>query len=162
MQFEKKLLRFICTIMSAEPLCGPVFMFKIDIADAYMRVWIHPKDLPHLTLFIPPQPLNTTTLIEFHLILPIGYLGSDPYFSYTSKKIMDLSNQRWDATVPEPLKEIADTQLSMYNNGHTGIILPHLDASLTAITVHISPNHHATLLCYVEIYVNNFILLSQG
>ena len=53
MQFFQMLSRLLHTIFNANPWGGPVFMSKIDIADAYIRVWIYPEDLPQLAFVAP-------------------------------------------------------------------------------------------------------------
>ena len=40
MRFGKSLHRIIDCILSAPPKLGPTFLNKVDLADAYMRIWV--------------------------------------------------------------------------------------------------------------------------
>ena len=49
-------------------------MSKVDLSDAYMRVWIRLTDIPKLAFVIPPLSGDVQALIGFHLSLPMGYV----------------------------------------------------------------------------------------
>lgn len=38
--------RLLQAVLSADPAYSPVFMSKVDMSDAYMRVWVRPEDIP--------------------------------------------------------------------------------------------------------------------
>ena len=46
MRFGKSLYRVIGCILAAPPKVGPDFLNKVDLADAYMRIWVRPEDIP--------------------------------------------------------------------------------------------------------------------
>ena len=37
---------------------GGIFISKVDLVDAYMRVWIIPEDILRLSFIVPPYPVN--------------------------------------------------------------------------------------------------------
>ena len=43
MQFSQIITCLVRTILNADSWGGTVFMFKIDLVDAYIRVWIRPE-----------------------------------------------------------------------------------------------------------------------
>ena len=46
MHFRKSIYRLIDCILAAPPKLGPTFLNKVDLADAYMRIWVRLKDIP--------------------------------------------------------------------------------------------------------------------
>eukprot|EP00957_Ditylum_brightwellii_P189603 14432550-Ditylum_brightwellii.AAC.1 len=80
MQFGRALHRLLRRIVLADPAFGPVHIAKVDLADAYMRVWIRLEDVPALAFIVLPHPGNTETLVGFHLSVPMGYIESAPLF----------------------------------------------------------------------------------
>ena len=63
-------------MLSAEPRWGTVFMSKINIVDAYMRVFILTDNLTRIYFIVPYHLTDTDTLIGFHISLLMGYVGS--------------------------------------------------------------------------------------
>ena len=94
-QSGQTLPHLLRTILHAKLRRGTVFMSKIDLLDAYLRVWIHLDGLLGLAFFILLYPLDQDTLIGFHLSFPMGYVDSAPYFLCASKTSADLSNHSW-------------------------------------------------------------------
>jgi hypothetical protein len=66
-QFGKALQRIIENIVNANPLFGPVYLCKVDIADGFYRVDLRPADIPKLCVIIPPTG-DHETLIAFPLV----------------------------------------------------------------------------------------------
>ena len=162
MQSAQKLLCLIHTILNANPQGEPIFMSKIDLVDAYMRVYIRPEDLPRIAFVIPLQPVDANPLIGFHLSLPIVYVDSAPYFFCTSDTVEDLANMRWAAptnTNPHPILALAGAPPDTEDNYHAGIISAKLDVSITA---RLLPSSHVALLRYANLYIGYFIALAQG
>ena len=113
-QFAQTLPRLLRTILDADPQGGPVFMSKIELSGTYVRVWMHPEDLPLLSFVFPSHPEDDDTLIGFHLSLPIVYVDSSLYFLCTIDTVADLSNLIWSAaanTAPYPLSALTDTPM---------------------------------------------------
>ena len=102
-QFGGAFRRLIHNIVTADPAFGPVFLSKIDMSDAYMRVWVRPEDVLKLAFVVPPHADDTETLIGFHLSLPMGYVESAQYFCTTTETVADLANSNWaKAAMPPP------------------------------------------------------------
>ena len=53
MHFRKSIYRLIDCILAAPPKLGPTFLNKVDIADAYMRIWVRLKDIPYVAFLVP-------------------------------------------------------------------------------------------------------------
>lgn len=71
--------RLLCCILDAPAKLGPVHLAKVDLSDAYMRIWVRPEDLPRLDFVVPPHEGDAKPLTGFHLSLPIGYINSASY-----------------------------------------------------------------------------------
>eukprot|EP00957_Ditylum_brightwellii_P002143 164882-Ditylum_brightwellii.AAC.1 len=81
--------------MLADPAYGPVFMSKVDLADAYMQVWIRLEDVPQLAFIVPRHKGDPEPLVGFHLSVPMGYIESAPFFCSTTETVADLANPSW-------------------------------------------------------------------
>ena len=46
MRFGKALYRVIDCIIIAPPELGHTLLNKVDLADAYMRIWVRPEEIP--------------------------------------------------------------------------------------------------------------------
>ena len=46
MHFRKSIYRLIDCILAAPPKLGPTFLNKVDLADAYMRIWVRLEEIP--------------------------------------------------------------------------------------------------------------------
>ena len=79
-------------ILVADTALGPVFMSKVDLSDAYMRVWVRLEDVPTLTFVVLWHPCDTEPLIGMHLSLPMGYVESVPAFCCETEMVTDLAN----------------------------------------------------------------------
>ena len=88
--------------MTADPAFGPVFMSKVDMSDAYMRVWIRLEDVPKLAFVVPPHVDDAEPLIGFHLSLPMGYVESAQYFCATIETVADMVNGDWASAETAP------------------------------------------------------------
>ena len=75
----------------ADPRHGPIYMMKVDIADGFYRVGLAPEDVPSLGVCTPPGP-DRKTLVEFPLVLPMGWVESLPQFCAVTKTVADLAN----------------------------------------------------------------------
>ena len=78
-----------------DPYLGPVFLYKVDFSNAYIRVWIRSTDIPHITLVVTLHPSDTQTLIGLHVSLPMGYVDISIYFCCTGETISDLAHYSW-------------------------------------------------------------------
>jgi hypothetical protein len=93
MQFGKALERILRKIVEADPVHGPVYLFKIDIADGFYRIWLNENDIPTLAVSLPLLH-GDTLLVALPLVLPMGWTESPPYFTVATETVVDLANQR--------------------------------------------------------------------
>jgi hypothetical protein len=113
-QFGRTLIRVLQDIVYANPAQGPVFLFKLDIADGFYRVWLKPEDIPKSAVSFPTRE-SEKTVLAFPLALPMGWVESPPYFCAVTETITDLANQRLRAgdlsqEIWHRLDEAADTR----------------------------------------------------
>ena len=92
MQFGRALHRVLQQVRQADPRQGPVYLSKIDMADAYMRVPLQIGSIAALGALLPKHR-NEPPMVAFPLILPMGWVESPPYFCAVSETITDLTNQ---------------------------------------------------------------------
>ena len=65
MKFGGTLRLIIQHILEEDPLLGPVYIRKVDLADAYMRLWVHLEDTPVTELLIPRKSPEDPQLAVF-------------------------------------------------------------------------------------------------
>ena len=163
MQFGKALNRILQHVFDANPRYGPVYMSKIDIADGFYRIGIHPEDAIKLAVLFPTRP-GDVPLIGIPLTLPMGWVESPPAFCTATETTADLTNAilRQGSLRPHPhrLDDLAETPPAP---------APTADARRpthsTPSPVPIERNNHPRLqkpIAYTDVYVDDFLLLSQG
>ena len=162
MQFGRALPRLLRHIVNADPRLGPVFMSKTDLSDAYMRVWIRIEDVPKLAFVIPEAPGDRDVLVGFHLSCPMGYVESAPLFCATTETIADLANNDVKFTHPHPLDHIADTPPPPDDTAHLGLLTHRQEDDLARHFSTLTRDEKQHCLSYVDVYVDDFILLQQG
>ena len=74
MQFGKALYRVIDSILTAPPKLGPTFLKKVDLADAYMRIWVRLEDIPSVAFLVPKATPDEEQIVRFHLSITMGYV----------------------------------------------------------------------------------------
>ena len=74
MRFGKALYRVIDFILKAPPKLGPTFLNKVDLADAYMRIWVRLEDIPSVAFLVPKATPEEDQLVGFYLSIPMGYV----------------------------------------------------------------------------------------
>ena len=80
MRFGGALLRILKQVLTTKPRLGPFYLGKVDLADAYMRLWVSMEDVPSVAFLIPKKIPSDTHMVVFHLSLPMGYIDSAPFF----------------------------------------------------------------------------------
>ena len=154
MQFGRALLRVLQRIYDADPRHGPVHMLKLDISDGFYRVWLSVADIPALAVAMPPGP-DGERLVAFPLVLPMGWVQSPPYFCSVTETIADMANDTLTCGSPvaasHPLEELAASAA------------PEFDVPPCGTPMHCGwhPNRQP-MLSYVDVYVDDFLGLSQG
>ena len=75
-------------------LClGPVYLRKVDLVNAYMRLWLIMEDVPSIDLLVHKKNTRDTKLVGSHLLIPMGYIDSAPYFCMAKETVAELTNE---------------------------------------------------------------------
>ena len=74
MRFGKSLYRIIDCILVAPPKLGPTILNKVDLADAYMRIWVCLEDIPLVEFLVPKSTSEEDQIVGFHLSIPMSYV----------------------------------------------------------------------------------------
>ena len=72
MHFRGALQRILKQILTANRHLGPVYLIKVDLADAYMSLWVRMEDVPSIVFHFPKKNPSDTQLVGLHLSLPMG------------------------------------------------------------------------------------------
>ena len=67
MRLGKALHRKIDCILAAPPKLGPTFLNKLDLADAYMCIWVRLEDIPSVAFLVPKATPDEDQIVGFHL-----------------------------------------------------------------------------------------------
>jgi hypothetical protein len=129
-----------------------MYLFKLDIADGFYRVWVHPDDMAKLAVMFPHEA-GEEPVLAFPLALPMGWVESPPCFCAVTETITYLANQRLrtgDLTsqINHRLDSDADTYTDDAPEPQWWTQEPDLPASPP--------------LAQIDIYVNDFIGVAQG
>ena len=81
MHFGGTLYRVIRHALTAEPRLGVVYLSKLDLDDAYIYLWLRVEDFPSIAFLFPKNNEADDQFVGFHMLLPIGFVNSAPYFS---------------------------------------------------------------------------------
>ena len=93
MQFGRALERVLHRIRRANRRFGPTYMIKVDIADGFYRLFVAANSVATLGVVFPHHP-DEEPLIAFPLVLPMGWVGSPPFFCALTETATDLANRR--------------------------------------------------------------------
>ena len=80
-------------VLTAESCLGPVYLSKVYLDDAYMRLWLKIEEVPSVAFFIPKKNYSYQQLVGFQLSFPMGYVDSAPYLCIDTKTVVDLANK---------------------------------------------------------------------
>ena len=47
-------------VLSSDPRLGLVYLRKVDLADAYMRLWVKMEDVPSVAFLVPKKKTSDT------------------------------------------------------------------------------------------------------
>ena len=92
MRFRGYLHHLLDCILSGEPGLGPTLIRKVNLADAYMLIWGRLEDITSVAFLTPKETDSKQQLVVFHLLIPMGYVGSAPFFCATTETIKDRKN----------------------------------------------------------------------
>ena len=93
LQFGHAFLRFMQRLHRADTRRGPIYMSKTDVADAFMRIWIHQDSVPTLAALLPSHGTESA-LVAIPMVLPMGWVHSPNYLCAVTETICDLANIR--------------------------------------------------------------------
>ena len=93
MQFGRALERVLRKIRRANRRYGPTYMIKVDIADGFYRLFVSATTTAALGVVFPHHS-DEEPLIAFPLVLPMGWVGSPPFFCALTETATDLANHR--------------------------------------------------------------------
>ena len=79
-------------IVTTEPSLVPVYLRKLDLLDAYMRLWVFLEYVPSVTFLVPKRAKTETKSVVFHISIPMGFNESSPFFCMTIETSLYLSN----------------------------------------------------------------------
>ena len=80
-------------VLTADPCLGPFYIRKVDLEDAYMRLWVRMEDILSVAFLIPNNTPSNKQMVLFHLSLPMSYVDSAPYFCMEMETVADLANK---------------------------------------------------------------------
>ena len=93
MQFGRALERILHKIRRANRRFGPTYMIKVDIADGFYRLFVSAPTTATLGVVFPHHA-DEEALVAFPLVLPMGWVGSPPFFCALTETSTDLANRR--------------------------------------------------------------------
>ena len=91
----KTVPHFIYHILESEPVMVPVFVWKVDLSDAYIHVWLRSKKTPALVFLVFPELTKMDPLIWENLVLPMVHAGISTLFLMITEIVLDTTNNSW-------------------------------------------------------------------
>ena len=86
MLFEGALQRILKQVLTVDPRPGPVCLSKVELADAYMILWVSIEDVLSVAFLITKEKTRDLQLVGFHLSLPMGYVNSASEFVWRRRR----------------------------------------------------------------------------
>ena len=93
LRFGGAFLLILKQVLTAELCLEKVYLCKVDLADAYKRLWVRMEDVPYAAFLIPKKTPRNTHLVGFHISVPMGYINSAPYFCMAMETVADLAKE---------------------------------------------------------------------
>ena len=130
MQFGKALSRMLQGITEADRRYGDCYIYKVDVADGFYRVWLCTSSVAKLGVVLPKME-GLPNLVAFPLVLPMGWTESPPYFSVTTETVCDLTNNdlrrnlRYPAHALEPVSATRDDEMIQTRGTQQNYALKH-------------------------------------
>ena len=157
MRFGGALQRILKQVLIVDPRLGPVYLSKVDLADAYMRLWVRVEDVPSLAFLISNKTPINTQLVGFHASLPMRYINSALYFFMAAETVANLANEsisQREQAVGHPLKMVDKARAAKCAGAP--------EDQADAIWKHISADQLAATKSNAGVYLDNFISVVQG
>ena len=93
MRFGNALTHIVRQVLTADPNLGPVYLSKLDLSNACMRLWVRLEDTPFTASLLTKLHPADKHLVGFHLSLPMGWVDRTSYFCMVMEMVTDLENQ---------------------------------------------------------------------
>ena len=125
-----------------------------------MRIWFRLEDIPSVAFLLPKSTPDEEQLVGFHLSIPMGYVESAAFFCATTETIQDITLDTLSmrhTMPPHHLENLADTKPPQ-NSEEEATATLESDSNWKAP----SPHARATALGHVEVYLDDFIGITQG
>ena len=90
MRFRGALGRIIIRLLMADTCIVPVYLGKLDLANAYMRLLFQIEYTPSVAFLITKNSLENEHLVGFHLSLPMVFVDIAPYFLWRQRRSLTL------------------------------------------------------------------------
>ena len=101
-RFGRSLHRPIDRIFAADPAIGLTFVNMVDLAYAYIRIWVRLEDVPAVAFLVPREKDSEPQFVGFHLSILMGYVYFSPLFFAATKIVKDLALNTLHAKVVVP------------------------------------------------------------
>ena len=85
--------RILGKVLTANLHLGPVYLRNVDLANAYMNLWVRIKDVLFVAFLTPKKNLSNLQMVGFQLSLPMGYIDSAPYYCMATETLSNLTNE---------------------------------------------------------------------
>ena len=157
MQYGRALDRLIRKIVYADPVLGYVYMLKADVSDGFYRIGLRPEGVPKLGLIFPSGE-EEEPMVVIPLTLPMGWKYSPPLFCTATESVADLANESLRSHQPSKPHKLDDRAEAIAPPPAQPLSQEH--AQLTCDPYLRRPK--ANLLAYVDVSVDDFLVLAQG
>ena len=67
MRFGKAMHSLMDFILAADSVLGLKYLCKVDLADAYMQIWVHAEDAPSVAFIIPKEAADEEQMVGLHM-----------------------------------------------------------------------------------------------
>ena len=86
MRFGGVLQCILKQILTTDPQLGPLYLSKVDLAEACIRLWVRMEDILSVAFLIPEKTPSDTLLVGFHLSPPRGTFTVPPIFVWLRRQ----------------------------------------------------------------------------
>ena len=156
MHFGGALLCILKQVLTTDPRLGPVYLSKVHLSYAYMRMWARIQDVPSFAFLIPKKTPRDTQLVGFHLSFTIGYIDSVLYFCMETETVADLANKAISQRVQvskHQLELAAKSRATNNSRAH--------ETKVDAIWEHLPEEQRTAAKSNIHVYLDDLISVIQ-
>ena len=157
MRFRSALHCILQHFLTYDTLLGPVYIREVELAVAYMRLWVEMEDVLSVAFLVPKKTPSNPHIIVFHLSLPIGYVESTPYLCMSTNTVAGFANKaisRRDNSGKHNLEESVDARAADVADAP--------EAQSDASWEKLLAKQRSFTTANVDIYLDVFISVIQG